>query len=59
MRTNKTTVDIDGENFNFYFQKSGGHKGAGVTGEKDKKYYQSGKLLKAGSDEKYQVVRCV
>ena len=57
MRTNKTTVDIDGENFNFYFQKSGGHKGAGVTGEKDKKYYQSGKLLKAGSDEKYQVVK--
>ena len=56
MRTNKTTVEIDGEKFNFYFQKSGGHKGAGVTGEKDDKYYQSGKLLKAGSDEKYQVI---
>ena len=57
MRTNKTSIDIDGEKFNFYFQKSGGHKGAGVTGEKDDKYYQSGKLLKAGSDEKYQVIK--
>ena len=59
MRTNKTTVEIDGEKFNFYFQKSGGQKGAGVTGEKDDKYYQSGKLLKAGSDEKYQVIHDV
>ena len=56
MRTNKTTVDIDGENFNFYFQKSGGHKGAGVTGEEDDKLYQSGMLLKADSDDKYIVV---
>ena len=59
MRTNKTTVEIDGEKFNFYFEKSGGHKGAGVTGEKDDKFYQSGKLLKAGSDEKYQVIHNV
>ena len=51
MRTNKSTVEIDGENFNFYFEKSGGKKGAGLTGEKDDKFYQSGKLLKADSDE--------
>ena len=57
MRTNKTKITIDGDSFNFYFEKSGGHKGAGKTGEKDKKYYQSGMLLKAGSDEKYQVVK--
>ncbi|UYJ48009.1 MAG: argininosuccinate lyase [Lachnospiraceae bacterium] len=57
MRTNKTNITIDGDSFNFYFEKSGGHKGAGKTGEKDKKYYQSGMLLKAGSDEKYQVVK--
>ena len=57
MRTNKTTVEIDGENHNFYFEKSGSKKGAGVTGEKDDKLYQSGMLLKAGSDEKYQVVK--
>ena len=56
MRTNKTTVEIDGEKHNFYFEKSGGHKGAGVTGEKDDKLYQSGMLLKADSDDKYIVV---
>ncbi|MGP8314964.1 argininosuccinate lyase [Enterocloster aldenensis] len=56
MRTNKTTVEIDGDKYNFYFQKSGGKKGAGVTGEKDDKYYQSGMLLKAGTDEKYQII---
>ena len=57
MRTGKLSVSIDGENQNFYFQKSGGKKGAGLTGEKDDKLYQSGMLLKAGSDEKYQVVK--
>jgi hypothetical protein len=56
MKTNKTTVEIDGDKFNFYFEKSGGNKGAGKTGDKDDKFYQSGKLLRAGSDEKYQVV---
>ena len=40
--TSKTTVEIDGENHNFYFEKSGSKKGAGVTGEKDDKLYQSG-----------------
>ena len=57
MRTNKTSVSIDGDSYNFYFEKSGSHKGAGKTGEKDDKYYQSGKLVRAGSDEKYQVVQ--
>ena len=57
MRTNKNTVEIDGDKYNFYFEKSGGNKGAGLTGEKDNKYYQSGKLIKAGSDDKYQVVK--
>ena len=56
MRTNKTNVEIDGENHNFYFEKSGGNKGAGVTGEEDDKLYQSGMLLKADSDDKYIVV---
>ena len=57
MRTNKATVSIDGDNFSFYFEKSGGSKGAGRTGEKDDKFYQSGKLLKADSDDKYSVVQ--
>ena len=59
MRTNKTTIEIDGDNYNFFFEKSGSNKGAGKTGEKDDKYYQSGMLLKAGSDEKYQVIQAV
>ena len=56
MKTNKTSITIDGDNFNFYFEKSGSTKGAGVNGEKDDKYYLAGMLLKAGSDEKYQVI---
>ena len=59
MRTNKTSVEIDGDSYNFYFEKSGGNKGAGKTGEKDDKFYQAGKLVRAGSDEKYQVVQYV
>ena len=56
MKTNKANITIDGDSFNFYFEKSGSNKGAGVTGEKDDKYYLAGMLVKAGSDEKYQVV---
>ena len=56
MRTGRQTVSIDGENYTFYFETSGGKKGQGVTGEEDDRYYQSGKLLAAGSDERYQVV---
>ena len=59
MKTNKTSITIDGDNFNFYFEKSGSNKGAGLTGEKDDKYYLAGMLVKAGSDEKYQVVKKV
>ena len=59
MRTNKTTITIDGDNFNFLFEKSGSKKGAGKTGEDDKKLYQSGMLLRAGKDEKYQVVKAL
>ncbi|MDU3397564.1 MAG: argininosuccinate lyase [Clostridiales bacterium] len=57
MKTDKTNLEIDGDKFNFYFETSGSKKGAGISGEKDDKLYQSGMLLKAGSDEKYQVVK--
>ena len=57
MRTGRQTVSIGGEDFTFYFETSGSKKGQGVTGEQDDRYYQSGKLLAAGSDEKYQVVK--
>ncbi|SFS23762.1 argininosuccinate lyase, partial [Enterocloster citroniae] len=59
MKTNKTSISIDGDNFNFYFEKSGSDKGAGVNGEKDDKYYLGGMLLKAGSDDKYQAIQYV
>ena len=57
MKTGKTTVSIDGESFTFSFEKSGSKKGEGTTGEDDDKYYQSGMLLAAGSDEKYQILK--
>ncbi|MEQ2680538.1 argininosuccinate lyase, partial [Enterocloster citroniae] len=59
MKTGKSSIDIDGDKFNFYFETAGSNKGAGKTGEKDKKLYQSGKLLTAGKDEKYQVVEAI
>ena len=57
MRTGKTTVELDGENKTFFFAESGSKKGQGITGEEDGKLYQSGLLLAAGNDEKYQVVK--
>ena len=57
MKTGKTTVSLDGESFTFSFEKSGSKKGEGTTGEDDDKYYQSGMLLAAGSDEKYQILK--
>ena len=56
MKTGKMQIDIDGDNYTFNFGKSGSNKGAGKTGEDDKKYYNSGKLMAAGKDEKYQVI---
>ena len=57
MRTGRQTVSLGGDDFTFYFETSGGKKGEGVTGKEDDRYYQSGKLLAAGSDERYQVVQ--
>ncbi len=57
MKTNKQTVEIDGDNFNFLFNKSGSYKGAGKTGVDDSKYYLAGMLLKADKDDKYSVIK--
>ena len=57
MRTGRQTISLGGDDFTFYFETSGGKKGQGVTGKEDDRYYQSGKLLSAGSDERYQVVQ--
>ena len=56
IRTGMANVSIDGDNFSFNLNKSGGKKGAGVTKVDDKKFYTSGMLIKAGKDEKYQAV---
>ena len=57
MKTNKQTIDIDGDSFNFFFNKSGTYKGSGKTGVDDDKYYMAGMLLKADKDDKYSVVK--
>ena len=62
MKTGATTVTIDGESYNFLFNKTGGaeSKGKGLTGLDDNKYiYKFGCRIKAGSDDKYQVVEVV
>ena len=60
MKTGNVTVTLDGESYNFYFQKTGtpaSGKGKGVTGIDDKKYiYIKGMRIKADSDDKYQLV---
>ncbi|NBH74227.1 hypothetical protein D3Z51_19980, partial [Clostridiaceae bacterium] len=59
MKTGATTVTLDGDTFNFFFRKTGGieSRGKGLTGVDDNKYiYKYGCRIKAGSDDKYQVV---
>jgi glucan-binding YG repeat protein len=56
MKTGKQTVSIDGESFTFKFKTSSSTKGSGIVGEDDHKLYNAGKLVKADSDDKYQVV---
>lgn len=57
MKTGKQTITIDGETNTFLLNKSGSFKGAGKTGLDSKKYYQSGMLMQADKDEKYEVVK--
>ena len=61
MKTGNVTVTLDGETYNFYFQKTGTPstgKGKGVTGIDDDKYvYIKGMRIKADADDKYQLVK--
>lgn len=62
MKTGATTVNLDGDSYNFLFSKAGGAegKGRGVTGVDDKKYiYKAGCRIKADSDDKYQMVQVI
>ena len=60
MKSGATTVTLDGNTYNFMFNKTGGvgTRGAGLTGVDDNKYiYSMGCRIKADSDDKYQIVR--
>ena len=57
MKTGKQNVTIDGDSFQFLFNKSGSSKGQGKFGVDDDKYYLGGMLLKADKDDKYSVVK--
>ena len=59
MKVGNVTVNLDGDNYQFFFKKNGGaeSRGRGINGIYDKKYvYRYGQKLKADSDEKYIVV---
>ena len=59
LKTGSVTVNLDGDSYNFYFNKTGGAegKGKGVNGVDDEKYiYKYGLKLKADADDKYRVV---
>ncbi len=59
MKTGNVTINLDGDNYQFYFKKTGGaeSRGRGVTGIDDGKYiYQYGQKLKASTDNKYMLV---
>ena len=59
MKTGSTTINLDGDTYQFMFSKTGGAegKGRGLTGIDDEKYiYKFGKKMKADTDDKYIVV---
>ena len=58
LKTGSVSVNLDGDNYQFQFSKTGGAegKGRGLNGIDDSKYiYKFGMKLKAGSDDKYIV----
>ena len=59
MKTGNTTINLDGDSYQFLFNKAGGaeSKGKGLTGIDDNKYiYKFGMKMKADNDDKYKVV---
>lgn len=58
MRTDSVSLVVDGENFDFFFSKTGsaGYKGKGVSGIRDNKFiYKFGIKMRADKDNKYAV----
>ena len=56
MKTGSQTIEIDGESVTFSFKSSGSNKGQGLNGVSSSKIYVGGKLLKADSDDKVNIV---
>ena len=56
--TGTQTIEIDGDDYTFEFEKSGSKKGRGKEGydSDSKKCYIGGKVCKADSDEKFEFV---
>lgn len=56
MATGSTKISLDGENVNFYFEKSGTKAGSGVNGANDGSLYVQGRRLEAEEGTRYQAV---
>lgn len=56
MITGDTSIEIDGETYQYRFKKSGAQKGAGADGIEDNAIYVMGKRLKADKESKYEAV---
>lgn len=56
MKTGTAAIEVDGEKYDYSFQKSGGKKGAGTDGIDDDCIFVEGRRLEAEAGSKYQVV---
>lgn len=56
LKTGKTTLEIDGEDYTYNFKKSGSERGMGYHGIHDGALYIKGRLMKADRDAKLEVV---
>lgn len=54
LKSGNVNVTVDGEAYQFKFISSGGNKGKGLDGKKDKGYFINGRKIKADSDDKYK-----
>jgi glucan-binding YG repeat protein len=58
MQTGVKDVNVDGEVIRFRFTSSGSNKGVGVNGREESSYYINGRLLKADSENKFDIYSC-
>ena len=56
METGKTTVELDGEKYTYYFATGGDTRGAGVEGVRDGYIYEKGRRLEIEDGLRYGIV---